>query len=127
VRDRRLHHPQGAQLLLAQWVVQRDPRWFDEPEAFRPERWDNDLQRRLPRGAYFPFGDGPRVCIGNHFAMLEAVLVLAAIGQRFRLKPAPGFQLKLVPSVTLRPGGGVHLVLEARKAAPSPATGPIPR
>jgi cytochrome P450 len=108
--------PKGAQMFLVQWVVQRDPRWFDEPEAFRPERWDNDLLRRLPRGAYFPFGDGPRVCIGNHFAMLEAVLVLATIGQRFTLEPASGFQLKLVPSVTLRPGGGVHLVLKARKA-----------
>jgi cytochrome P450 len=108
------HIPKGAQISLVQWVVQRDPRWFDDPEAFRPERWDNDLARRLPRCAYFPFGDGPRICIGNHFAMMEAVLILAAVAQRYRLTLAPGFTLELLPSITLRPKRGVRMVVHER-------------
>jgi cytochrome P450 len=106
--------PRGTQLSLVQWVVQRDPRWFDQPDDFRPERWDNDLARRLPRGAYFPFGDGPRICIGNHFAMMEAVLILATTAQRYRLDLAPGYVLDLFPSVTLRPRHGVHVVVRSR-------------
>src|SRR5262249_35639191 len=85
------------------------------PEAFKPERWDNDLARRLPRCAYFPFGDGPRICIGNHFAMMEAILVLATIAQRFRLSLAPGFALELLNSVTLRPKRGVRMVIHSRQ------------
>jgi cytochrome P450 len=108
------HVPRGTQVALVQWVVHRDKRWFDEPEAFRPERWDNDLARRLPRGAYFPFGDGPRICIGNQFAMLEAVLVLATVAHRYRLALAPGFKLELLPSVTLRPKRGVSMVVGKR-------------
>ncbi len=106
--------PKGTQLSLVQWVVQRDPRWYDRPEEFRPERWDNDLARRLPRGAYFPFGDGPRICIGNQFAMMETVLILATIAQRYRLELAPGYVLDLMPSVTLRPKHGVRLVVRSR-------------
>ena len=56
--------------------MHRDARIFDDPDTFRPDRWENDLVKRLPRSAFFPFGDGPRVCIGNHFAMMEAVLIL---------------------------------------------------
>jgi cytochrome P450 len=120
------HIPKGAQISLVQWVVQRDQRWFDDPEAFRPERWDNDLARRLPRCAYFPFGDGPRICIGNHFAMMEAVLILAAVAQRYRLTLAPGFTLELLPSVTLRPKHGVRMVVhertEGKRGLDAPAT-----
>jgi cytochrome P450 len=115
--------PKGTQMWIPQWVVHRDPRWFTNPETFEPERWDNDLARRLPRCAYFPFGDGPRVCIGNYFAMLEAVLLLATIGQRFRLSRAPGHLLKLGPSITLRPLTGVHVVLEARAPSRALASG----
>ena len=82
--------PKGTQFFLVQYLVHRDPRWFENPESFQPERWDGDLIKRLPRCAYFPFGDGPRVCIGNHFAMMEAVLVLATIVQRYRLEVLPG-------------------------------------
>jgi cytochrome P450 len=98
-------------------VVHRDPRWFSEPDEFRPERWDKDLARRLPRGAYFPFGDGPRVCIGNHFAMLEATLLLASIGQGFHWRLPAGFELTLAPSVTLRPANGLPMTLSARRSA----------
>jgi cytochrome P450 len=107
----------GTQITLVQWVVHRDPRWFDDPEAFRPERWDNDLARRLPRGAYFPFGDGPRVCIGQHFAMMEAVLILATVASRYRLALAPGYALELFPSITLRPKRGLPMVLHEAAGA----------
>jgi cytochrome P450 len=106
--------PKGTQLFLVQWLVHRDARIFDDPECFRPERWDNDLLKRLPRCAYFPFGDGPRICIGNHFAMMEAVLILATIAQKFRLSSLPGQKLKLLPSVTLRPRGAQSMRLHAR-------------
>jgi cytochrome P450 len=109
--------PRGAQLTMFQWIVHRDPRWYDDPEAFRPERWDDDLARKLPRCAYFPFGDGPRVCLGNHFALTEAVLVLATITTRFRLEVAPGHSLTLFPSITLRPKGGIPMVVRERAGA----------
>jgi cytochrome P450 len=107
--------PKGTQIMMNQWVVHRDPRWFDDPLAFRPERWDNDLARRLPRCAYFPFGDGPRICIGNQFAMLETVLVLATIAQQYRLTTAPGYMLQVIPSITLRPKGGIPMILCDRR------------
>jgi cytochrome P450 len=107
--------PKGTQISLIQWVVHRDSRWFPDPEAFRPERWDNDLARRLPRCAYFPFGDGPRVCIGSQFAMTEAVLVLATLARRFRLALVPGHEeLRFLLSVTLRPKHGVVMRVEER-------------
>jgi cytochrome P450 len=118
--------PRGTQLWMAQWVVHRDPRWFDEPESFRPERWDNDLARRLPRCAYFPFGDGPRICIGANFAMMEAVLILAAVAQRFCLTLASDRPLELEPSVTLRPKHGIPVRVAERTAAQRGATGPEP-
>jgi cytochrome P450 len=105
----------GAQISLVQWVVHRDPRWFDDPDTFKPERWDNDLARRIPRCAYFPFGDGPRICIGSQFAMMETILVLCTIAQRFRLALAPRFQLELLPSITLRPKRGLLMTVEARE------------
>jgi cytochrome P450 len=106
--------PKGTQVAPVQWVAHRDPRWFDDPESFRPERWDNDLARRLPRGAYFPFGDGPRICIGNTFAMLEAMLIVATVLQRFGLGLVPGHRLELLPSITLRPKQGLPLVVQER-------------
>src|SRR3989440_1777196 len=76
----------GTQVFMFQWATQRDPRFYDEPQAFRPERWTADFIERLPRYAYFPFGGGPRACIGASFAMMEIILCLAAIGQKFRLE-----------------------------------------
>jgi len=107
--------PKGTQLFLVIWLVHRDGRWFPDPETFRPERWDHDLIKRLPRCAYFPFGDGARICIGNHFAMMEAVLLLATIAQKYHLTLEPGQTLELVPSITLRPRHGLHMRLHARQ------------
>lgn len=111
--------PKGTQIWAAQWVVHRDARWFPNPRAFEPERWLADgrsLAKKLPRQAYFPFGGGPRICIGNAFAMMEAVLLLVTIARRFRVTRPAGDNAppKLIPSVTLRPKDGVRLVVSAR-------------
>jgi cytochrome P450 len=104
----------GTAVLMSQWVVHRDPRWFDEPDAFRPERWQDGLAERLPRFAYFPFGGGQRQCIGNSFALQEAALILAATVQRFHLSLAPGTRVAPDPSLTLRPRFGVPMRLHKR-------------
>jgi cytochrome P450 len=104
----------GVIVILPIWVVQRDPRWFDDPAAFRPERWAGDLARRVPRFAYFPFGGGPRQCIGNGFAMMEAVLVLATIARRFRLALEPGQRITPTAYVTARPEPGPRMRLARR-------------
>jgi cytochrome P450 len=108
------HVPAGMQLFAFQWVVQRDPRWFDEPERFRPERWGEERISRLPKYAYFPFGGGPRLCIGNYFATMEAVLILSTIAQRFRLRLVPEHTVELLPAMSLRPKDGVLMKLEKR-------------
>jgi len=104
----------GNGVACAQWVVHRDARWFDEPERFVPERWEGDLAKRLPRFAYFPFGGGPRQCIGNSFALMEATLILATIAQKFRFKLVEGHPVKPLASITLRPQHGIRATLEAR-------------
>jgi cytochrome P450 len=101
-------------VIVPTWVVHRDPRWFDEPEAFRPERWEGNLAQRLPRYAYFPFGGGPRQCIGNGFAMMEAILIVATIAQRFRLSLVPGQRITPAPYVTVRPEPGIRVRLDRR-------------
>jgi cytochrome P450 len=104
----------GDIVIAPTWVVHRDRRWFDDPDAFRPERWVGDFAQRLPRYAYFPFGGGPRQCIGNSFAMMEAILLVAAIAQRFRLSLVPGQQITPTPYVTLRPEPGIRVHLARR-------------
>jgi len=106
--------PKGCGVSLAQWVVHRDPRWFDAPMEFRPERWEGDLLKRLPRFAYFPFGGGPRQCIGNNFAVMEAVLLLATIAQKFRIRLVSGKAIVPAASITLRPKTGIWGKIEAR-------------
>ncbi|MCA1648121.1 MAG: cytochrome P450, partial [Chloroflexi bacterium] len=103
--------PAGTNVYIAPWVIQRDARCFDAPDAFRPERWLDGLARRLPRFAYFPFGGGPRLCMGQQFAMLEAVLVLTTIAQHWRLIHAPTRPVDIVPALTLRPKHGMRMQL----------------
>ena len=105
----------GDIVIVPTWVVHRDRRWFDEPDAFRPERWEGGLAQRLPRYAYFPFGGGPRQCIGNGFAMMEAILVVAAIAKRFRLSLVPGQHITPTPYVTVRPEPGPRVRLARRQ------------
>jgi cytochrome P450 len=102
--------PVGSQMVASQWIVHRDARWYPDPERFDPDRWSPERAKEIPRYAYFPFGGGPRVCIGNHFAMMEATLLLAMIVQRFRVELLPGERLELAPAVTLRQKGDGLLV-----------------
>ena len=107
--------PRGMQVVAYPWVVQRDPRWFTDPLAFRPERWREESAAKVPKYAYFPFGGGPRLCIGNYFATMEAVLILSTIAQRFRLRLAPGQTVEPFPAISLRPKRGVLVRLEERR------------
>ena len=106
--------PAGTCFFLNNWAIHRDPRFYDSPGRFEPERWTPDFTTRLPRYAYFPFGGGQRMCIGAGFAKIEATLILAAIVQKFRLTPVPKWRLRLDPAVVLRPKGGVPMRLEER-------------
>jgi cytochrome P450 len=102
--------PKGSIVLASQWITHRDHAYWREPEAFRPERWSNGETDGLPKFAYFPFGGGTRVCIGEAFAWTELVLVLATIARRWHFETAPGFTLTGQPSVTLRPATPVPMV-----------------
>lgn len=104
----------GVNVLMSQWVVHRDPRWYDRPEEFDPSRWEGDWQSRIPKYAYFPFGGGPRICIGNTFAMLESILVLATIIQRYEVLPITEPPVAMQPAVTLRPGEPIWMQVRRR-------------
>jgi cytochrome P450 len=106
--------PKGTGFAAVPWVIHRDPRWYDNPESFCPERWEGDLLKKLPRFAYFPFSFGPRQCIGNSFALMEATLALATIAQQFRFTLIPGHPITPLASITLRPRSGLHVFPESR-------------
>ena len=108
--------PKGGIAFISVWATHRRPDLFEAPSMFRPERWLDGLARRLPRGAYLPFAEGPRKCIGASFAMQESVLVLATIAQRFRLKPVAAEEIRPRPAVTLRPAEPIRLAVQARAA-----------
>ena len=105
--------PKGTQLFAFQWVTHRDPRYFDDPAAFKPERWTSEIGEQLPKYAYFPFGGGPRQCIGNYFAMMEIVLLLATIGQRFRFTLTEE-KVEVLPVLSLRPKSGIKVTVKQR-------------
>lgn len=106
--------PEGTIFEISPFVVHRDPRWWDEPERFWPERWEEGSLREQPKYAYFPFGGGPRVCIGQQFAVMEARLILAALAQHFHLELASAEPVELEPLITLRPKGGLRMRTLAR-------------
>jgi len=110
--------PAGANVVMSQWIMHRDPRYFPDPEKFDPDRWLPEKSQKLPRFAYFPFGGGPRQCIGASFAMMEATLLLASISQRFRFNAVPGHPGVPVPSFTLRPKHGIRMTLQSRSITP---------
>ena len=93
-------------ILISMYATHRDPRFFAEPDAFRPERWLDGLDRRLPRAAFIPFGMGARKCIGAAFAMMEATLLLATIARRWRFELLPA-TIPTHPSITLRPASAM--------------------
>ena len=103
----------GTIVMLPQWVIHRDPRW-ENPEGFDPERFAPERAAGRHRFAYFPFGGGPRICVGSNFAMMEMTLVLAAIAQRYHLDLLPGHPVAMEPVITLRPKFGIMATLRKR-------------
>ncbi|MBW4429316.1 MAG: cytochrome P450 [Nostoc desertorum CM1-VF14] len=101
----------GTTVFISQWVMHRDSRFFENPSVFEPERWENNLQKKLPTFAYFPFGGGSRICIGKSFAMMEATLLLATIARLWSLRLQPDHPVVLQPSLTLRPKHGLKMQL----------------
>lgn len=115
--------PKGSLVAIMSFVIQRDPRWYPDSLTFDPERFNDERSKAIPRGAYIPFGTGPRVCIGSNFAMMEMTLIMAILVQRFTLSPlpeanAPGLKM----TVALHPKGGLKLLMKCRGAAQEEAT-----
>ncbi len=104
----------GGAAVFCTYVIHRNPTIFPDPERFDPERFSAENEARLPKYAYVPFGGGPRVCIGNSFAMMEGVLMLAQIAQQFRLRLVPGQVVEPEPLITLRPRHGLKMQVEQR-------------
>lgn len=107
------HFPANTVALVSQWVTHNLLDIWGDPENFRPERWDPASEQKVSHGAYFPFGGGPRICIGMPFAEMETKLLVASILQRFLPRLVPGFPVVPQPRVTLRPKYGMHMILEA--------------
>jgi cytochrome P450 len=108
------HIPAGSICILSPFVVQRDPRWFPDPEQFDPERWTPEAREARPKFSYIPFGGGARVCIGERFAWMEGVIVMAAIAQKWRLRLAPDQRVEPLPLITLRVKNGLLMVPQPR-------------
>ncbi|MGH9397110.1 MAG: cytochrome P450 [Terriglobia bacterium] len=106
--------PQGASVIMSQWIVHRDPRFYADPASFDPDRWTAGFASQLPRFAYFPFGGGPRACIGAFFALTEATLLLVTILQKFHIQLASKERLIPVPAITLRPQTELRAVVTRR-------------
>ena len=104
----------GYTILMSQWVSHRNPEYFPEPEEFRPERWENGLAKRIPKFAYYPFGGGQRICVGNTFALMEAAIILATVGQRYRFTLNPDAVIGIKPQITLLPANGIPATLQRR-------------
>jgi cytochrome P450 len=103
--------PAGAMILISPWVTHRDARYFDKPLEFNPGRWSGEASKQLPKYAYFPFGGGPRHCIGYSYAVMEAVMMLATIVQTHRLSHVAGHLAVPEPLITLRPKYGMQMVV----------------
>jgi cytochrome P450 len=107
--------PAGATVMMSQWVMHHDPRYYDQPERFNPDRWLDERTKKAPKFAYFPFGGGPRTCIGASFAAMEAVLVLATVAQRYQIRICRDCPVVPLPTITLRPRHGIKVILSCRE------------
>lgn len=106
--------PKGSRVFISPYVMHRLPRYWDEPERFYPERFAPEREAQISKYVYLPFGGGPRICIGNSFAMMEAILALATMAQRWRFLPLAGQSVAINPQITMSPKGGLRLRLQAR-------------
>jgi cytochrome P450 len=106
--------PKGSMVLMSQYVMHRDPRYFPEPDSFDPERWNQAARESRPQFSYFPFGGGLRRCIGDAFAMMEATLLLTALAQKWQMRLATNQVVALQPVMSLRPKYGMRMVLQSR-------------
>ena len=106
--------PAGSIIIMSQHVMHRDERYFAEPLRFNPERWTEEFSERLPKFAYFPFGGGPRQCVGDRFGFMEAVLILATVAQKWSLRLVPGRAVVPNPLLTLRPKYGLQMIAHRR-------------
>ena len=106
--------PKNAIVLTSQWITHRDPRWYPHPLTFDPQRWTPEARSRRPKFCYFPFGAGPRQCIGESFAWMEGVLLLASIARNWKFSLVPETRVELLPLITLRPKHGMKLRAERR-------------
>jgi cytochrome P450 len=105
----------GTLILMSQYVMHRDPRFFPEPLRFNPERWTSEAKETRPQYAYFPFGGGARRCIGEGFAWMEGTLLIATIARRWRMRLVPDHPVVEHPRITLRPKHGIRMTLEERR------------
>ena len=106
--------PGKSVVLMSQYIMHRDPRYFPDPERFDPERWTPEAQAQRPKFSYFPFGGGTRVCIGEQFAWMEGILLIASIAQHWRLRLVKSQRVEVQPLITLRPRHGMQMTLERR-------------
>jgi cytochrome P450 len=106
--------PTGALVVVSQHLVHRDPRWYRDPSIFAPDRWAPGVEATRPKFAYFPFGAGTRLCIGESFAWMEGTLVLAAMAQRWTMRHDPTHRVERLPVITLRPKYGMRMGLQGR-------------
>jgi len=116
------HVPPGALVVASPYATHRHPNFWPSPDAFEPQRFAPECAAQRPRFAYYPFGGGPHLCIGNVFAMMEAQLAIASIAQVYRLHLAPGHPVEVEPSVTLRPRFGLRMTIEPSRAYDLPRT-----
>ncbi len=116
--------PARSIILMSPYVMQHDARYYPEPEKFDPERWKPGAREARPKFSYFPFGGGPRVCIGEPFAWMEGVLLIATIAQKWKMRLAAGQQIAMQPMITLRPKFGMRMQMERREDALSHAALP---
>ncbi|MBL4715941.1 MAG: cytochrome P450, partial [Bacteroidia bacterium] len=103
--------PGGSDIMICSYILQRSPEFWEDPEKFDPERFSEENSKARPRYHYFPFGGGQRFCIGNNFAMMEMILIVAMVVQRFRLKLVPGHIVERNHLVTLRPKYGIKMTV----------------
>jgi cytochrome P450 len=106
--------PAGSEVMILPWLLHRKPALWESPDCFDPEHFAPERAERRPRFAYIPFGAGPRICIGAAFAMAEAMIILATIAQRYRLRLKPGFPVEPQGLITLRPRYGLRMTLQRR-------------